>query len=238
MRFFFLLLAYCTVYTCVAQTEDLEITQEQDTTVVADPKYREDQFYASISYILMQGKPDYYSQTSFSTGLGLGFLRDMPINKDRTYAIALGLGYSYSNIKHNFRVNEVAGEHFYDIADGADFDKNKLVLHYLELPIELRWRNSNAVSHKFWRIYAGFKVSYLFADKAQFYPVDSGSYKVKNNSDLEDFVYGAYLSVGWNTWNFYAYYGLTPIFKNGAKMDSGEDINLNVVNFGLMFYIL
>ncbi|WP_159799706.1 porin family protein [Flavobacterium sp. MK4S-17] len=204
---------------------------------VADPKYREDQFYATISYNLMQGKPGGYSQNSFSTGLSFGFLRDMPVNEKRTYAIAAGLGYSYNNIKHNLKVTQGGGDTFYEIVPEGDFDKNKLVLHYLELPIEFRWRNSNAISHKFARIYTGFKVSYLFADKAQFYSGD-GDIKIKGNDDLNKFIYGAYISVGWNTWNFYAYYSLNPIFSADAKFADGEKVNLNSLKLGLAFYIL
>ena len=105
-----LLLFFIFLTTARAQVYEQVEKQARDTieldSVPAfyDPKYREDQFYTSISYNLLQGKPANYSQYSFSTGLTVGFLRDMPINKNRTYAIAAGLGYSYSNIKHNFVV--------------------------------------------------------------------------------------------------------------------------------------
>ncbi len=203
---------------------------------VADPLYREDQIYASIAYNLLQGKPSGFSQNSFSTNLTLGVLRDMPINKARTYSIAAGLGYSYNNIKYNLKVSEWSTGNTYEIVPENSFDKNKLVLHYAELPIEFRWRNSDSISHKFWRVYLGFKLSYLFADKAQYEgaPADS---KIKGNEDLNRFVYGTYLSVGWNTWNLYAYYGLNPIYKS-AVLPSGEKVKLNSVNLGLMFYIL
>ncbi len=242
MRSLFIFIFSCIVGTSFAQNieEEREEVKTDSVPVVVDSLYREDQFYASISYVLMQNKPDGYDQNSVSTSLGAGFLRDMPINKRRTYSIAVGLGYSYYNIKHNLKVTENAGAAFYEFAeDGTDFDKNKQVLHYLELPIEFRWRNSNAVSHKFWRVYTGFKISYLFADKAQYYPVSGGSTKVKSNGDLNDFVYGAYISAGWNTWNLYAYYGITPMYKQEARLnDSGQKVNLNTVSLGLIFYIL
>lgn len=204
-----------------------------------DPKYREDQFYASLTYNIVQSKPGNYSQYSFSTGLTAGFLRDMPINKSRTVAVALGLGYSYNNIKHNLAVLPIeGGRNSYQMVQEGSFDKNKLVLHYLEVPLELRWRNSNATDHQFWRIYLGFKVSYLFADKAQYQPEGGIKEKVKNDASLNDFVYGTYLSAGWNTWNFYAYYGLTPIYNNAPIVDSDQKLSMRSVNLGLIFYIL
>lgn len=241
MRSLFIFILSFVISTSFAQNTEEEVKEVKtdSITVTPDPLYREDQFYASISYVLMQNKPDGYDQNSVSTSLTMGFLRDMPINEKRTYAIAVGLGYAYYNIKNDLKVTETAGTVFYEQADAADFDKNKQVLHYLELPIELRWRNSNDTSHKFWRVYTGFKISYLFADKAQYYPLSGGSTKVKGNGDLNSLVYGAYISAGWNTWNLYAYYGITPIYKQQAQLsDTGQQINLNTVSLGLVFYIL
>jgi hypothetical protein len=237
MRFSLFILLMLFSFNAAAQNTESELNVETDTLApVADPKYREDQFYASVTYNLLQNAPGAFSQNSFSTGLTTGFLRDMPLNKSRTYAIAAGLGYSYNNLKHNLKVSELGEVRTYEIAPEADFDKNKLVLHHLELPIEFRWRNSDSISHKFWRVYAGFKVSYLFADKSE-YRSGSGDVKVKGNPDLNKFIYGAYLSAGWNTWNLYAYYGLNPIYKS-AVLANGQEIKLNALNLGLIFYIL
>ncbi|WP_297333552.1 porin family protein [Flavobacterium sp.] len=239
MRLLYTFFLFFITIASVAQTEEQDAVTETDSiTTFSDPKYREDQFYTSISYVLMQNKPGNYSQNSFSTGISFGFLRDMPVNEARTYAIAVGLGYAYSNIKHNLKITETAGTVLYEEPDNDEFDKNKLVLHCLELPIEFRWRNSNSSSHKFWRVYTGFKASYLFADKAQFYQLSGGSTKVKSNDDMNRLLYGVYVSAGWNTWNFYAYYGLNPLFNKDARLDNGQQVNLNAVNFGLMFYIL
>ncbi|WP_181369497.1 porin family protein [Flavobacterium album] len=218
--------------------ERLKDTIEVDSVpAFADPKYREDQFYATISYNIMQGKPAGYSQYSFSTGLSAGFLRDMPINKRRNHSVALGLGYSYSNIKHNLVVENMGGENVYHPVKEGSFDKNKLVLHYLEVPLELRWRNSDSISHKFWRIYAGFKVSYLLYDKAQYEPAEGGTVKIRKDNNINRIAYGAYISAGWNTWNLYAYYGLTPIYKD-AILENGDKLKLQSLNLGLIFYIL
>lgn len=239
MRYIYAFLLSVIILPLSAQvTEQARDTIELDSVpAFADPKYREDQFYATISYNLMQGKPVGYSQYSFSTGLSAGFLRDMPVNKRRNHAVALGLGYSYSNIKHNLAVTEAGSERNYTVVPGGDFNKNKLVLHYLEIPLELRWRNSDSISHKFWRIYAGFKVSMLLYDKAQYEPDGNTRIKIRNDDNMNRFVYSAYLSAGWNTWNFYACYGITPIYKD-ARLENGEKLKLNSINLGLIFYIL
>ena len=116
------------------------------------------------------------------------------------------------------------------------FSKDKLSLHYVDLPIEIRWRNSTPDSHKFWRIYSGLKLSYLFYNQYKLVTSDV-TITQSNNKDLNDFQYGIYLATGWNTWNIYAYYGLKPLFKSSATIDN-QTIDVSAANFGIMFYIL
>ncbi len=207
----------------------------QDTTFFTkvDSLYREDQFYFSVTYNLLQNKPVDFSLNGFSTGISVGFLRDMPINRRRTYAIAAGLGVSYNKYHNNLRVTESGGDYNYEILD-ASYSKNKLEQLFLDLPIEFRWRNSTPESHKFYRIYAGFKLRYLLFNKTKF--VGDDTVVVLNNKDFNQFQVGPYLATGFNTWNFHVYYGLTPLFKSAAL--NGENIKMKTLNFGLMFYIL
>ncbi|WP_205959302.1 porin family protein [Flavobacterium rivulicola] len=203
-----------------------------------DSLYREDQFYLNITYNTLQKRPDGLKQNKLSPGLALGFLRDMPLNKKRTVALAAGLGYSLAIYNQNLGIIAAGNETTYSILDTENiaFSKNKLALHYVEVPIEFRWRNSTPDSHKFWRVHLGVKLGYLFYDQ---YKLESsqGNSSHTNLADLNDLHYGVYLTTGWNTWNLYAYYGLNSLFKSSAKID-GQSIDMNTANFGIMFYIL
>jgi Outer membrane protein beta-barrel domain len=217
------------------------ITIEKDSVApFADPYYREDQFYATINYNLILGKPEtteaQYSQYSFSTGIGVGFLRDMPLNKRRNHSIALGLGYAYDNIKHNLAVTQDGAKNSYSIVSESDFKKNKLVLHYLDIPLEFRWRTSDSISHQFWRVYLGVKASYLLYDKAQYEPNGAAKVKITGDGNINRWQYGAYVSAGWNTWNFYAYYGFTPLYESAYL--GNEKLKIYPIKLGLIFYIL
>lgn len=214
----------------------LVFSQETPNFSEIDSLYREDQFYVNITYNALNNKPKDVFQNSFSTGINIGFLRDFPINKKRTLAIAPGLGLSYHNYKENLLIDNLNGSISYNtIPTGANYDKNKLSLYFIDLPIEFRWRTSTFDSHKFYRVYAGFKVSYLFLSQSRY--IDSNqSFKVDNNSDLDRLHYGVYLSTGYNSVNIYGYYGLNNFFKSGVI--NGESIKLSTVNFGIIFYIL
>ncbi len=210
-------------------------SQEIPNFAAVDSLYREDQFYFSFTYNILRHKPTGIKQSKFAPSFSGGFLRDMPINKRRNFSIAAGLGYSINNYNYNLLVDERSGTLNYAPNDTIAFDKNKLILHYIELPIEIRWRTSRAESHIFWRVYSGFKLSYLVFDTQKFRN-DDMKYSVRKNADLNKLQVGTYLAIGNNTWNVTAYYGLTPLFKS-AEID-GNPIDMQTLNIGLMFYIL
>jgi hypothetical protein len=232
--FFFLVLAF----PAVAQDSLAVIAQKKETPDFAalDSLYREDQFYIGFTYNILQNRPEDVRQSKFSSGYSFGFLRDMPINKARTWAIAAGLGFSIANVNHNIYITDYNGDYQYSvIPSDVAYDKSKLILNYADLPIEIRWRTSTPNTHKFWRVYTGIKFSYLVFSKYKFKNGDD-KFSVNNNSDIDKFQYGMYLATGFNTWNLNIYYGFNPIFKS-AELD-GESIDMRTLNVGLMFYIL
>lgn len=225
-----LLISGCTVF-----SQELAATETVPKQKV-DSLYREDQFYFGITYNILRNKPADVSQSKFSSGLSAGFLRDMPINKERTLAIAAGLGFSYTNFNQNLAITSAGENQVYSYIDSkTKYDKNKFSLLSIDLPLEFRWRTSTYESHKFWRIYSGFKLSYLIYDRSIFSGAD-GNIILKGNSDFNKIQYGAYVSAGYNTINLYAYYGLNSIFK--SVVVNNESVKVKALNIGIVFYIL
>lgn len=210
---------------------------ENAPKVKIDSLYREDQFYFGFTLNTLQDKPVGLTQDKFSSGFSLGFLRDMPVNKNRTVAIAPGLGFTYNNYNQNLAVTQPNGKPVYTIVDSnISFNKNRFSQFSVDVPVEFRWRSSTFESHKFWRIYGGFKMSYLLYDKSV-YEDSQGKIIVSNNKDFSKFQYGAYIASGYNTINVYAYYGLNALFQS-PKTNNNVTINMNSLNIGIMFYIL
>lgn len=204
------------------------VYSQKETETIADSLFREDQFYASISYNILQKTPDNFNQYSFSTGLSAGFLRDFPISENRHWAIAPGIGYSFNDLKQNID--------FSSISNGSETEivKSRILLHYIDLPLEIRWRNATPDSHKFWRIYGGFMASYLINGKFK-YEGSFGSGTENINDLLNKFQYATYLTFGFNTWNAYIHYGLNPFFD---KNKTTTENNVTTLKIGLIFYIL
>ena len=128
----------------------------------SDSLYREDQIYIGVTYNALMNLPNGVSQSSFSTGFHLGVIRDFPINKRRNLAIGLGLGYSINTFNQNIRISTTTPT-TYTILEGINHSKNNFSQHLLEVPLEFRWRTSNAETYKFWRIYTGVKLGYVVA---------------------------------------------------------------------------
>jgi len=203
-----------------------------------DSLYKEDQFYIGVTYNLLGKQSTGFSQDGVSSGFNFGFIKDMPINKDRDVAIGLGLGYSFNSFNTNLLISkDDFGAISYSILDDSDtYTKNKISSHLIEFPFEFRWRTSNATDYNFWRIYTGFKLGYRFANIIK-HEGDLGNYRYTDIEDFNELQYGLTLSTGYNTWNIHLYYALNPMFSNEAKVD-GENIDINVIKVGLIFCIL
>ncbi|WP_299885013.1 porin family protein [uncultured Lacinutrix sp.] len=217
-------------------------SQEEEGIVALkeiDSLYKEDQFYIGVTYNLIGKQPEGLSQSGFSTGIHFGYTKDMPINKRRNMAIGLGLGLSFNSFNQNVLISETNTNGFaFNIINDAEinFNKNKFSTYMLELPLEFRWRTSTAVDYKFWRIYAGFKLGYVFANNTKFIG-EPDTIKLSNIAPFNKFQYGTSISAGYNTWNFYFYYSLNSIFDSNSKIE-GKNIDANAIKIGLIFFLL
>ena len=211
----------------------------QDSLYVsADELYREDQFYASITYNIVSNTPNGVSQSEFSTGFHLGFIRDMPFNKRRNWSLGLGLGVSSNSYNQNIIISETP-EGIAFQTENASFGnvrKNKFTTYLIDVPLEIRWRTSTTTNYKFWRIYGGFKFSYLLYNSTKLQS-DAQDIRLSDIDAFNRLQYGLTLSAGYGTWNFHLYYGLSPIFDDSSTLN-GESIDLTALKIGVIFYIL
>ena len=105
----------------------------------------------------------------------------------------------------------------------------------VELPIEFRWRNSNAVAFKFWRIYSGVKFAYVYDTRSKF--VSDTEKASFSNPDSRKLQYGLTFNFGYNSFNAHIYYSLTNL-QNDNVMLGEESIEMKPLRVGLIFYIL
>jgi len=207
-------------------------------TEVIDSLYREDQFYIGLTFHLLRDLPESVSQSGFSGGLHLGFIRDFPLNKRRNIGLGAGLGWSVNSFGQELFIGEDSNNNtvFRNLnSEGIDYKSNRFTTQLIEVPIEFRWRTSTPDSHKFWRVYTGLRLGYIYNFQSTFKQL--GNQVIQTDvPELDRFRIGTTLSFGYNTFNLHVYYSLNPFFKD-AKLGN-SDIGITTFKVGLMFYIL
>lgn len=205
---------------------------------VIDSLYREDQFYIGLTFHLLHDLPEEVTQKGFSGGLHLGFIRDFPLNKRRNIAIGVGAGWSINTYGQELFIGEDPNGQtiFRDLnALEIEYDTNRFSTQLVELPLEFRWRTSVPESYRFWRIYTGLKLGYIYHFKSNFR--QEGNQVVQTDvPELERFRLGTTFTFGYNTFNFHVYYNLNPFFKD-AQLNNTE-FGVHTFKVGLMFYLL
>lgn len=208
---------------------------------VVDSLYREDQIYLGLTFHILNGLPAEVTQKGFSGGVHTGFIRDFPINKRRNIAIGAGLGWSLNTYGQELFIGEDDSGNtiFRDLnALDIEYDTNRFSTQLIEMPLEFRWRTSTPESYRFWRIYTGLKLGYVYYFKSNF--KQEGNQVIQTDvPELDKLRLGTTFTFGYNTFNFHLYYSLNPFFKD-AKLNEFNEASVGISTFkiGLMFYIL
>lgn len=200
---------------------------QNDSTFV-DNKYLEDQLYINLTYIRLLNTPDQISQNGFSFGLGLGVIKDLPINKRRNLGFGIGLAYEFNT--YYFSIDD-----FENLPPEVNdrLKNNRITMNNIEIPVEFRIRTSTSQKYKFWRIYPGVKFSYAFIVNSS---LENRTPLGNEIIEIDKFQYGLTLSTGYNKWNLHVYYGLNELFSE--TVENSYEINVHDFRIGLIFYIL
>ena len=212
--------------------------QVVNDSIPVDTEYREDQFYFNITYNLVRGVPSGVDLRGLTGGLGLGFVRDMPINARRNIAFGLGAGFSFNRYGQNLFIGEDESENtIFSVLDGnTNFDINRFSTVTLEVPLEIRWRLSTAEKYKFWRVHTGVRLGYTFWYRSYF-TQENNKVSQTNISEFQPLSVTPTFSFGFNKINFFASYTVTPFFKD-SQTNLGQEVGFNPLKLGFIFYIL
>lgn len=207
----------------------------QDSLAVTKDRYKEDQWYTSISFLLADESIDGFRLNGLSQSFSIGFIKDISLNDKSNRALGIGLGYGINNYGSNLNYSKENSDiyEFSLIESTLLISKNRLITHFLEVPIEFRWRTSTATTFKFWRIYTGYLLRYNFFSRLK--PFYDPSITLKEVTPIS---HALKFSAGYNTWNIYFEYSLTPFFKSGTQTNLGTPLELNSIRAGLVFYVL
>lgn len=215
--------------------------QEESVNTFIDDKYREDQFYAGFSYSMLSKLPEGTKLRGLSGSIQFGFLRDIPINKKRNIALAMGVGLNFNRYGQNLFIGKDGDKQMIYRVLGKEgpvqYSTNRLGTSIVEFPIQFRWRTSSADKYQFWRIYGGVTAGYLYWSRSTFKQSEN-TVIVTKIPDIQKLRWSATLSFGYNKINFFAKYDLNNLFQKEVYTTDGTLIEIRPLQFGFIFYIL
>lgn len=152
------------------------------------------------------------------------------------FGFSLGLGFRAENMYGNFLVKSTQDSTWLEKIGNdtatVGYQRSKLTLPYLELPLEFRFKSKSKVA-----VGIGFKIAYLLPAHSKYvgenYNTLTGEkYRVKFREikNLEQFSYGPTFRIGYRWFHINAYYSLSKIFTKG----NGPEIYPLSIGFLLM----
>ncbi len=195
--------------------------------------YREDQFYLGMSMVFLTSSTPEFEPSGLSRHFQWGVIRDFPLSAKGTWAAGVGAGMGFDRYTTNLKRTEEKGLSTYTFQQNDQKNSFFITQSALELPVTLRWRNSTASDYAFWRVYGGVSLQWFYLVKGKY-----EENKVNLKNDFETFGATAHMSIGYNTWNFYVGYSLTPLFSEAAQANSSVPLDMVPLTIGLIFYIL
>lgn len=174
----------------------------------------------------------------YAIGHAINLMYDIPFGKKARMGIAIGLGYTHYNIRHDgdfeFKPNLTTPPSgslntTYSIINtytGEDRWINRTVINQVDIPFELRFRSRKERGKV--KFYPGFKIGYVF-DTFEKWRIGKYEYKTFNFPDLDPIQYGATLRVGIDNLFLFGSYNLSYIFKHPSSN------KLNLFSVGISF---
>ena len=221
--YFFLFIGLLSHGTLLAQDETL-----------ADSLYREDQIYLGVSFAVLLSDQFDFKPQGLSRHFQFGVVRDIPLSENGQFALGIGIGMSFVRYNTNvIRSDDFNSNISYTVSRNLEDNPFLFSLQSLDLPLSIRWRNSSSKDYVFWRIYGGISFQWNYRIYAK---KEDMSFSV--SKDIQNIGVKTHLSFGYNTWNFYIAYKLTPFFNPTSFSNGATPFDISPLKIGLIFYLL
>jgi hypothetical protein len=216
----------------------IEVQTNQRRPFLQEKMYPVDLFMITLFTDLWHDLPGDMDLKSIQRGITISAFQDMPLGRTN-FSLAAGLGFTSHNLYSDHRYVYHPGEDtfdFFPISDD-DYDKNKISLNYIEIPVQFRYRSRHLPRTV--RLYAGMKAGWLINAHTkyvgkEFYhlvydkddesttTVTSRKVKTKEHKpgNIANYLIGLTGTIGYGNVNLYFYYPLTGIFTENSAEDA------------------
>ena len=191
-----------------------------------------------LSTDIMMNMPSTVKSRAINQGVNLLATYNLPFGKSN-FSFAIGLGLSTHNIYGNFLVNSTSDStNLIKIPDGIKYNRSKLSLAYLEVPLEFRLKTKSKAS-----IGVGFKGGYMISSSAKYVgngKITTHNYTIPTENEktrikywgvkkLEPLTYGPTLRIGYKWFNVTGYYMISTIFMKGHSNSEMYPISVGFI---------
>ncbi len=185
---------------------------------------------------IWQNQPGNIDLKTIQRGVSIEALQDMPLGRSN-FSIAAGLGLSSHNIYSDARYLYNPADNTFDFHSlDVDYDKNKLSINYLDIPVQFRYRTRSTVRD--FRFYVGIRAGYLVNAHTKYEGIQSpGPYhiydpeyshmagerkiKIKEHrlGNISKYRIGLTAMVGYGSINFSLGFPLINVFDGNSAED-------------------
>ncbi len=181
---------------------------------------------------IWMNSPSGMKTRTINQGVQLFGTYNMPFGKSN-FSFAIGIGINVHNLYWNYMFQGRNDSlQFVKIPDTLSYQRSKLTLPYVELPLEFRFKAKSKFA-----MGIGFKVGYMIYGHAKwvgedylFKTTNTLRASFKDIKNIERFAYGPTLRFGYKWFHVNGYYALSSIFQK----DKGPDMYPISVGFVLM----
>jgi len=176
-----------------------------------------------LSTDIMMNMPSGIKAHAINRGANVFATYNIPFGKSN-FSFAIGLGIASHNIFGNFVVNSTSDSTtLIKIPDSIDYNRSKITLAYLEIPLEFRLKTKSKVTAA-----VGFKGGFMISSSAKYVGhgiIITHSFTIPTEEktrikfwgikNLEQLTYGPTLRVGFKWINVTGYYMISTLFTKG-----------------------
>lgn len=190
-----------------------------------------------FGFTLMSDQPDELPSHFWgSNSVGIYYIQRFRISDHFSFYPGVGFTFDkYSFSKNNTWLRSSDGTISLDSLDGINLTKNKLVVNYLEIPLEFRIHPLGTVNGEGWfiglgavgglRMGAHTKTKYILDDETH-------KEKLYNDFGLSQFRYGFQARFGFKTFHLFYKYYMSDLFSDRGEF---EDYNPGASTIGITF---
>ncbi|SFD32179.1 Outer membrane protein beta-barrel domain-containing protein [Chitinophaga sp. CF118] len=185
-------------------------------------QHSKDFLVIQLGYVGLNGTGASDINSGFNREFNLAFMYDIPL-KNTNFSLAAGLGVSSSNIYLKDQMIDLT-----KVSSSPDFEsttsykKFKLAMNYLEIPLEIRYRQVPENANKGFKVGLGIKIGNLVNVHTRSVATVNGSKHIEkeaNKSLFNTWRFAGTARVGYGNFSLYGTYALTTMFKESGTYD-------------------